>query len=103
MASSQDSSNSSLPSMKRPKRLCHFDDSWPKEFKGIKKSSLGDTFACCVLCNSDFSIGHGGQNDVTAHVKGKRHNDITKVAGSLKSVSSYFSQPASQKTISAEA
>jgi hypothetical protein len=103
MASSQDSSNSSLPSAKRPKRLCHFDDSWPKEFKGIKKSSLGDTFARCVLCNSDFSIGHGGRNDVTAHVKGKRHNDIATAAGSSKSVSSYFSQPASQKTISAEA
>lgn len=37
---------------------------------------LGNTCARCTLCSSDFSIAHGGRNDVTTHVKGKHHKDI---------------------------
>lgn len=39
---------------------------------------LGDTFAHCSLCNSDFSVSHGGKNDVTVHVKGKHHREAAK-------------------------
>ena len=51
----------------------------------------------------DFSTSHSGRNDVTAHVNGKRHKDIAQSSSSSKPVTSFFSQPALQQTISAEA
>ena len=101
MASST-SDKSSPHSAKRPKQQCHFDTAWTQEFRGIKRSSKGNTFACCIFSNSDFSISHGGRNDVTAHVNGKRHKDIIQSSSSSKPVASFFSQPVLQQTISAE-
>ena len=72
------------PATKKKKRSCHFDKKWMDEFQGIGRShkgirkfnsilvfnNTGDAFAKCTLCGSDFSIAHGGRNDVTTHVSG---------------------------------
>ena len=55
------------------KRKCpagrKFKASW-KLPAGIMASSKGDQYAHCKLCKSDFSVVHGGFNDVTRHTKG---------------------------------
>ena len=51
---------------------------------------IGDIYAHCSLCSSDFSVSHGGKNDVTTHVKGKRHRDMAMAASISQSVRSFF-------------
>ena len=68
-----------------------------------KKYFLGDTFAHCSLCGSDFSITHGGKNDVTTHVKGKKHKQAAGAASSSQSVTSFFRPQLRQNVIEAEA
>ena len=48
-------------------------------------------FAHCSLCmcSSDFSVSHGGGDDVTTHVRGKHHKDIAKASSTSKSVASF--------------
>ena len=99
------------PPPKKPRRQCHFDPAWVQLFQGIGKSTkgkskllsvhnktdylitnsiVGDTYAHCSLCCSDFSISHGGKNDVTTHVKGKHHKEAASAASSSQSVSTFF-------------
>lgn len=79
---------SSAPSKKKARRECHFDSGWIQEIPGICKSSKGNTYAHCSFCISDFSISHGGRNDVTTHVGGKHHQQAVKSSSSSKSLSS---------------
>lgn len=48
-------------------------------------------------------MAHGGKNDVTTHVKGKRHRDLASASSSSKSVTSFFNQQVSHGVIQAEA
>ena len=41
-----------------------FNDSWCSKFKFIQKSRKGEGFALCTVCGNDFSIAHGGGNDI---------------------------------------
>ena len=59
---------------------------------------VGDTFAHCSLCSSDFGISHGGRNDVTTHVRGKHHREMEMSASSSQSVRSFF-RPEVQKSV----
>ena len=60
----------------------------------------GDTYAWCTLCQSDFSIAHGGRSDVTTHVNGKHHYSAASSSGSIKA---HFQSKVSDKQIEAEA
>ena len=93
--------DSTGPRAKKQKRECHFVDSWMKEFQGIHRSSKGINYARCNLCSSDFSISHGGRHDVTTHVNGKHHKEMTRAVSASKSVSSHFRQQP-QSVIEAE-
>ena len=112
-----ESEGPSTPSRKKPKRRCHFDDEkWIKEFRGIGKSHrgnfqqcmeynslmtiiIGNTFAHCSLCSSDFGISDGGRNDVTTHVKGKHHREMDAAASTTQSVRSFFSTRDAKKVL----
>lgn len=63
----------------------------------------GDTFARCTLCLSDFSIAHGGKNDVTTHINGIQHKKNALAASSSRTVSSMFQSQSSNTQIEAEA
>lgn len=90
-------------SKKRPKRDCHFDKAWIQEFQGIGVSSKGAGYARCTLCCSDFTINHGGRNDVTTHVKGKHHKEMATASSSSRSITSMFNPKVSESAIKAEA
>ena len=64
---------------------------------------IGDTYARCTICSSDFNISHGGRNDVTTHVRGKHHTDMAKATSSTRSLGSYLRSQTSQGAIEAEA
>ena len=43
------------------------------KFPVVRKSMVGENYAYCLICNSDFSVGHGGLSDVARHVKSSKH------------------------------
>ena len=59
---------------------------------------IGNTFAHCSLCSSDFGISNGGRNDVTTHIKGKHHREMDAAASTTQSVRSFI-QPEMQKSV----
>ncbi|KAG8590542.1 hypothetical protein GDO81_006790 [Engystomops pustulosus] len=82
---------------KKAKRLSHFKDAWMKEHPFLKKSRRGNSFAFCELCAADFSVGHGGYNDITRHIATDKHGGSAKAMAQSKTVSSFF--PASDSKL----
>ena len=39
-------------------------DEWSNQYLFLKQLARGETYALCKTCNTDFSIGHGEDNDV---------------------------------------
>ena len=71
----------------------------------IAESTKGEKFAFCKLCNSHFSVSHGGFHDITRHTNGLAHGQRLKDAQGTTSIASAFSQShadTSAKVISAE-
>lgn len=64
---------------------------------------IGDTYAHCSLCGSDFSVSHGGKSDVTSHVGGKKHKQTAGAASSSQSVASFFRPQLQRSVTEAEA
>ena len=44
-----------------------------KKFKFIQKSWKGESFASCAVYGSDFSVAHGGENDINRHKDTSKH------------------------------
>ncbi len=63
--------------------------------------TIGESYARCTFC-SDFSVAHGGKNDVVVHINTKRHKEAGKAVAATKSVSSFFRRDISSSTINAE-
>ena len=61
----------------------------------------GDTYARFTYCASDFSIANGGRNVITAHVRGKHHQNMARACSS-QSVTSFFRPQTPQSVIQAE-
>ena len=40
---------------------------------------IGNYYARCTICGIDFGISHGGKNDVSRHVRVKRHVEMAKL------------------------
>ena len=57
------------------------------------------TYARCAI---DFTIHHGGCNDVTSHVKSKRHAEMNKAVSSMRSLTSHYRPQVSDQVIEAE-
>ena len=72
--------------------------------KGTLIFSLkGGSYARSTPCYSDFTINHGGRNDVTTHVKGKHHKEMATASSSSRSITSMFNPKVSESAIKAEA
>ena len=65
--------NTVEPAPKKKKYLVKFNDAWCSKYIFIRKSRKGEHFAPCTICGSDFSIGRGGQNDISKHNATETH------------------------------
>ncbi len=63
---------------------------------------IGESYARCTFCCSDFSVAHGGKTDVVTHISTKRHKEARKAIAASKSVLSFFRRDISSSTIKAE-
>lgn len=61
------STSSVTPRKKRNRRMCCFLDVWSKHYSFIKCVPNNTFKAHCTLCQKDFSISHGGKNDIVKH------------------------------------
>ena len=66
--------------LKKQKRDCKYQLEWKQS--GISQSKRGPSFARCDVCNCDFSIAHGGANDVKRHLITAKHQEMGKVVQS---------------------
>ena len=63
------------------KHIKHMDSKYQSEWShkyGMKRSSRGETFAYCSVCNVDFSVAGGGVFQVKCHCQSKKHSSRTK-------------------------
>ncbi len=63
---------------------------------------IGDTYARCTICAFDFTIHHGGRNDVTHHLKTKRHTEMSKAVSNVRSINAHHKPQVTDDVIAAE-
>nr|XP_049699481.1 uncharacterized protein LOC126055228 [Helicoverpa armigera] len=65
--------STSTPKKKKQRRMCSFLDVWMKSYSFIKSVPNNKLRALCTLCQKEFSISHGGKNDIEKHQKCNEH------------------------------
>jgi hypothetical protein len=65
------------------RRNCSFNDDLQQEFKFIKLDKLcsDGTKVEYQHCNVQFSVAHGGRNDINQHLGSQKHRDDKKDSG----------------------
>ena len=72
------------------KRLQQFRKEYTDQFSFIIKGKNDEGSAFCTVCNSEFSIKYGGLNDITKHVGGQKHKNLSKQKASMPPLNSFF-------------
>jgi hypothetical protein len=67
-----------------------FIQGYSTRYPALQKSLKGPTYARCTICNSDFSVAHGGINDCKTHVEGTRHKSNFESRKNQPSISQMF-------------
>ena len=80
---------------KKSRRLQKFCEHYTVAYPVLKESSRGEGYAHCTVCETDFSIGHGGINDCAIHVGGPRHKKYAASKQSQPSIT--FQKVSSEK------
>lgn len=60
------------------------------EFPFLKQSESEEHSVQCTVCNSKFSVAHGGRYDITQHLRSVRHQNSKKNASSSNKLDSYL-------------
>ncbi|GBL80058.1 Unconventional myosin-VI [Araneus ventricosus] len=61
-----------------------YSEKWPCLIPGK------EGYARCSVCNTEFSITHGGKDDCRRHVSGPKHSDLVKTQLEQQSISSFY-------------
>ncbi|XP_062315006.1 DNA (cytosine-5-)-methyltransferase 3 beta, duplicate a isoform X1 [Osmerus eperlanus] len=59
-----------------------YDDQWKETYHWVEKSSLGEIYAYCTVCDKNLNIFHTGFLDLKRHQQTKKHNRNTLCAKS---------------------
>ena len=65
-------------------------DKWSVDYPFLKTSKRGENYAHCTICNTDFCIGHGGENDVKRHITLNKHIEAVSALKSTQRLSNFF-------------
>ena len=100
---SAETTRTAPPKRKKRRTLQKFRAEYAVKFPVVRKSTVSDTHAYCVICNSDFSIGHGGIGDVAKHVGSAKH--VAKVGSNapLLKIEHFFADTKDLSVMRAEA
>ena len=70
---------------KKNKYLVKFEnhkEKWTVKYPFLISSKREKTCTLCMLCNTNFSIGHGEENDVKRQIELRKHADSVKASAS---------------------
>lgn len=81
-----------------PKRKCHFQDEYTKNWTFIKKGRT-EFEALCSICNSHIAINHGGKSDIQQHIATNLHKSNMRTASTSKDISNFMIQKDSKEEI----
>lgn len=74
-----------------------YTDTWPF----ITKSSVGENFARCTICDCDLNIAGGGRADLQRHIEKPKHEKnaaAKKAQAKVQTVTSMFQKQASAQS-----
>ena len=77
--------------------MCKFRAEWLKTFPWLSKSN-SKFYGRCKLCNKDFSISHGGINDVKYHGNGIGHKQILMTEKASYKMRNFFTKQNSSES-----
>jgi hypothetical protein len=61
---------------------------WPQKYNFIDLV-VDDSWVCCKIYDKNFSVSHGGENDITRHVAGSIHEtNVTQQDTSVEHIES---------------
>ena len=86
---------------KKPRQCQQFLDKYTLNFPGIKRSTIGPTFAHCTFCNDDFSIHHGGADDIKRHFASQKHKSrkqMKKSAATMQDIKTFMPRSSEELT-----
>lgn len=78
------------PVKKRRLSVQHFRSEYTNAYADILRSSKGSIYARCVTCGCDFSISHGGENDIKKHLKTTKHIQGKSAGQCSRKMDSFF-------------
>ena len=81
-------STSSSKSKSQRKQM--FREEYSTRWPCIIRSKLDDFTARCTVCQCDFTISHGGANDITAHIKRKKHLNLAQSRETNQNIGHFF-------------
>ena len=84
-----ESVNDSVPK-KSKKYFCKWKPEYTKDYVHFTASKRGASHAYCVLCKQDFSISHGGRNDLDKHKNTLSHCQAEKSTSDASSFKDFF-------------
>ena len=65
-------------------------DKWSVDYPFLKTSKRGENYVHCTTCNTDFCIGHGGENDVKRHITLNKHIEAVSALKCTQRLSNFF-------------
>ena len=68
-------------------------EKYTTEWPCLVPSKMGESHIFCNVCNSDFSVTHGGRDDCVKHVKRKKHLDMVRIQGTTTTNITTFFKP----------
>ncbi|XP_050314689.1 uncharacterized protein LOC126749099 [Anthonomus grandis grandis] len=84
--------------VKKKKWDVKFNKVWKEKYDWIFEGNL-NTEAQCRACRCQFSIKHGGENDIVKHLRTEKHTQNVNATSKTKSVNRYFSSMADKDSI----
>ena len=90
------------PCRKKRKVMQRYKAEYAEKYPVIRKSSVGDNHAFCILCGTDFSVAHGGMLDVKKHIETAKHKSKEHARASARKVTDMFPTDKNVSVIRAE-
>ena len=78
---------------KKKKYLIKFktrQDQSSVDYPFLKTSKRGENYAHCTICNTNFCIEHGGENDVKRHISLNKHIEAVSALNSTQRLFNFF-------------
>ena len=79
---------------KKKKYCVKLKDLWCNKFKFTQK---GGGFASCIMCRSDFSVEHGGENNSNIHKDTSKHKRYVDAVQQQRKLTNFGASSATEQ------